>query len=145
MALTDEVTTRLSTERLVALTNPDNVTSIIAPGARLTAAGADTEAEFRYYTGVIYDNSNALHVALAVDGVVIFLQKFMDNENINEAYQDWIRRLERFRISEGGNQRILPDSTSELTPADERPDSAEVRPHFDVHESFESIRPETPI
>ena len=70
--LRSEFEERYSEVRVVALTNPDKVASIINY-VRLDAAVADAEAEFVDFVGVLYDGANARHIKSAVALVEVLL------------------------------------------------------------------------
>lgn len=79
MALSDDVTDRLSTKRLVALSNPEVGTATTVNTTLLAKAVTDVEAEFQLVGGAEYSSSNPIHVAVGVSGVVAKLFEWTGN------------------------------------------------------------------
>lgn len=134
MALSDRVTARLSTKRLVALTNPDAPHSTnTVDSDRLAAACSDAEAEFEAVVGAEYDDSDSRHHAVAVMAVEWKLLGYSGtkDEAWARAREEFLAAAERLAKTRGGRARILPQTTSELTPSQEVPSGVEVRPDFD--------------
>lgn len=134
MALSDRITTRLSTARLVGLTNPDapQATATV-DSTRLAAACADAEAEFEAVCGVAYDDTDARHQAVAViaaEWKLIYWQG--QHADVADRVRDeFLAAAERLALTRGGRSRILPQTSSQLTPSDEAPNGLTVRPDFD--------------
>lgn len=138
MALTDEVQDRLSSQRLIELTNPQapNATSI--DSTRLARAATDAQALFGVHCGLAYDNTKAVHVAVAVDLVVSLLQKRMGK--ISE--QAWEQVLEALKAAALvlGRDRIRPSTRAPYAPSAEQSSAGEtVRPDTD-RERFDDLR-----
>lgn len=134
MALSTEVAARYSNVRLVALTNPDTPASTSTVDAtRLAAACADAEAEFAAVCGAAYDGTNAKHVAVAVLAVEWKLLGYSGSQDVATklAGEAFLAAAERFALTGGGRARILPQTSSQLTPSQEVPSGVEVRPDFD--------------
>jgi hypothetical protein len=140
MALKDEVQNRIPSARLVDLTRFKDESDNTVNDTLLTTASNDVEEYFEIHSGVAYDNTDSKHIALAVLGVVSIL-KLWNGMDANDEWGNWIQRVERFRITDGGNARIAPSSTSDFTPSGDR--SGEVRPDFDK-DSFTETRPNNP-
>jgi hypothetical protein len=141
MALADEVKSRCA-KRLVQLTNPDDRDATTINATILGLAVDDIEAEFKVLAGVAYDNSNDTHVAYGFDGVVLKLLAYMGQSPSVAAFQSWKDTVfNRLRLVTGNN-RIKPESSSRLTPAQEAPDGAIVRPYFDLVSSFVDLVPD---
>lgn len=129
MALTDRVTARLSSQRLIELTNPDNAGASSVDTTRLGYAATDTMADFEIYAGVEYDDDDERHVAVGIDGVVFHLAR---NAGLvaPEIEQRWHQRLEALGKVTGRN-RVTPVTSSNLQASRESTASSPVRPIFD--------------
>lgn len=141
MTLLTDVKARIPTQKLVELTNVDDPSIKIVTDARLQLAIDDAEAEFKVRTGVVYDNTDARHKTFIIIGVVRILQLDKLESSSVKNYEAWQKALDRLRLVTG-NDRILPKSSSEKTPADESPSGTIVRPLFDVYDGFSDIIPE---
>lgn len=131
MALSDEVKSRYPAGRLAQLTNPGASAEDTTTDATLDLAADDVEADFEIIAGVEYDNTDARHVSVAVEGVIAKL--YMRTEAPGNQEQRHVRYVERLealaRVT--GRDRILPKTTSVLTPSDEQLGSETVRPDHD--------------
>lgn len=143
MALVDEVQTRYSTQFLANLTNPDSQGSTSIDSTRLAAAAADVEADFKIHAAVAYDNSDARHVAVAVRGVEIRLGLYTGKKGWRESFTGWLLDVKALGLVTG-RAKIIPKSTSALTPADETPSGEEKRPAFDYNEHFDDYAAKPP-
>ena len=141
MALIDEVKSRIPAQKLVELTNVDDINPTTVNDTRLGKAIDDAEADFEVHTGVVYDNDVAKHVNAVVIGVVRKLQLDKLESSAVKHHDAWVKSLERLRLVTGNN-RIKPKSSSKLQPAKEAPNGEIVRPHFDVEDGFGDIIPE---
>ncbi len=141
MALIDEVKSRIPTQKLAELTNLNDISVKTIDDPRLQLAVDDAEAEFKVRVGVVYDNDDARHKNFAIIGVVRILQLDKLESTAIKNYEDWHKALERLRLVTGNN-RILPKSSSEKTPAKASPGGELVRPLFDVNDGFTDIIPE---
>ena len=132
MALIDRVKARITTQKLIELTNKDSKTATAIDDTRLALAVTDAESSFAVFTGVAYDDTNGKHVPVAVRGVVAHL--LLDSDlggNAGEQYDRWKQMcLDLAKVT--GRDRVTPQTTSVLTPSDEQSDAGEtVRPDFD--------------
>lgn len=75
MSLTAQVTGRYSEEYLAQLTNPDDRAATSYDATRLGYAVADAAAEFARVTATTYDDTNADHVGVCVDLVIVLLME----------------------------------------------------------------------
>ncbi len=132
MALTDEVQNRYSATKLRQLTNPDN------PGGpldttRLAEAAEDVEADFEVYAGVAFDVTEDRHVSVGVRGVVAKLRIYTDQKKGDGADKQHDRYIQALKdlAKVTGRNRLMPRTTSTLTPSDETPNNTTVRPDFD--------------
>lgn len=140
MALTDRVTARLTNQRLVELTNPDSANSSTVDTDRLGYAADDAEAELEIYCGVAYDDNDARHVAVAVDGVIYHLTRAagLVAPEIEKRWRDGLEALRKVT----GNNRVTPRTSSHLTASREATTSSPVRPIFDPeHTGALQLRP----
>jgi hypothetical protein len=140
MALSDRVIARYSTQFLANITNPQKSTGATYDNTKLQAACTDVQAEFTMI-GLTYTDTTETHVAVAVEGVIALLRKRNGAIDGLQEWETWIgSRLERLRLVTS-NDRILPSSSSKLTPSDENPSSSPTaRPAFDSSH-FDNIRP----
>lgn len=139
MALADEVTSRLSAQLVLNLTNPDNPKASTNDTTRLAKAAADAEADFKTFASVEFDVSDDRHVAIGIQGVVAYL-KMWGAGGANARTE-----LESFRTALGSlakvtsRKRITPTTTSTLTPRDVPAEP----PAFD-EKRFDDIKPLPP-
>lgn len=133
MALSDEVQTRYSAQRLIDLTNPDagNQTSINT--TKLNAACTDIAGVFRTRGGITFDVTNAEHVAIACEGVVALLAKRIGAKGAADTYREWVdEELVPFARSTGGQRKVVPTTSSDLTPSGDLDTGQTIaRPAFD--------------
>lgn len=139
MALSDEVQTRYSAQFLRNLTNPDNPEATSVNTTTLDAAATDTEGDFKRVLGRAYDGTLSEDVSVAVEGVVAKLAerngRFTEQaRGLVEKYDGHLRGLRR---------RVLPKSSSQLTPTEEQRGTETVRPDFDDRK-FDDFVPESP-
>ncbi len=101
-------------------------------------------AEFPVYVGKIYDGSDARHVPVAVSGVIakLYLQGETPGTKADAMWDAFIERLKALAKVQG-RDRIMPASTSVLTPTPERQGSETVRPDSD-RPDFNDIIPDAP-
>lgn len=142
MALTTQTTNRYSSQRLINLTNPDLPTATSVDSTRLGLAADDVESDFHSIVGRSYDESAstaAQDIGVAVEGVIAkLMMRSSGGEAARSAHEEFIERLKGLR------KRIVPKSTSMLTPTEEdRGTGQTVRPHFD-RAKFDKFVPEHP-
>ncbi len=89
----------------------------------------------------MYDNTDARHVSAAIEGIEVKLQVYKGDSPSRQRHKDWQSMLENKLRLVTNNNRILPKSSSRLTPAEEAPGGLQVRPSFDGEESFEDLIP----
>jgi len=129
VALADKVIVRLSADRLLQLTNPDAPGSSARDDVRLTAAADDAEALFEIETQLAYDDTNTRHVAYAVRGAVLYLEKYLGApvDYIDSKLERWRSDLQTVFETEAG-ATFAPKGTSSYVPS-----PAETgRPPFDT-------------
>lgn len=136
MALSDRVIARLSNADLVSLTNagpPTGAAATTVDATRLAAACSDAAELFEDVVGAAYDDTDASHYRAGVLAVHLVLLEYAGTQAEalalkREQFQD---AADKLGLTRGGRARILPQTTSELTPSDETPDGVDVRPDFD--------------
>jgi hypothetical protein len=141
VSLADRVTERLSTSRLTALTRPDSSSSTTVDTTLLGLACTDAAAEFAAYAEATYDESDAQHVTLAVQGVELVLARYAGRASSDEYQRSWERWTTACRAlaATASRARISPETTSELTPSTEVEDGEERQPDFDRARFFDVI------
>lgn len=131
MSLVSEVQARIPDQRLVELTNPDDRDATTPNPDRLTSAADDiANAWFPRYTGVAYDNTDAAHVAVAVEGVEALLVKRNGQTGARDIWNDWTSSASAWGQIQGRN-RIVPITTSQMTPSKDNRLTSTPRPAFD--------------
>lgn len=132
MALIDRVKARVPAEILKQLTQKDDRQPSTIDDTVLGLAIDDVVADFAVYSGVTYDNDDARHVAFAVPGVLHRLRFNQGRtKDATEKLEGWWRSLDEHLRLVTGNDRLHFKSTSALTPSEEAPNGATVRPYFD--------------
>lgn len=148
MSLIEEVKKRIPAQRLIQLTNTDNTNASTIDDDVLELACDDTSKNFTEAVGVDYDNDNPTHLANIVDGVLITLMKWAErwNKAMQEMEDRWYEKLNKLRLSIGGNVRLSPQTNSQLTPSDDKRGQTitTVRPDFDSSK-FDSLKPNPPF
>ena len=136
-ALDAEVRERYSTQYLVNLTQPDDASATSEDTDRMDAAVADTQADFAVEVGLEYEAANTAHIVIGVEGVIVHLleRTGRGEKTTRERYDRYIERLRSLRA------RILPGTTSKVTPTPERGNP--VRPIFD-YPRFDGVNPDAP-
>ncbi len=140
-----DVQARYPEQMLVELTNRrDTDTSTLdtsGTGVLQTACDDVQSGDFPIYVQTTYDATDRRHVAVAVAGVLAKL-KVWAREGADGGQGEWDRWVTRAqalsRVS--GRDRILPVTTSELTPTPEVDGDEVVRPGFDQGD-FDDVRP----
>ena len=136
-ALDAEVRSRYSTQYLVNLTQPDDASATTEDTDRMDAAVADTQADVAVEVGLEYEAANTAHIVIGVEGVIVHLleRTGRGEKTTRERYDRYIERLRSLRA------RILPGTTSKVTPTPERGNP--VRPIFD-YPRFDGVNPDAP-
>jgi len=130
MALADRVQERIATQLLLELTNQGLPAATSVDLTKLGYAAADVEAEFEVETGLAYDETVALHVAAASQGVVVKLMEYsgITGRNTEQLTSRYRKMLIRIAQTTGSERRLLPTSNSVLEPSEENQDA---RPDYD--------------
>lgn len=143
--LITDVRVRYPEQTLVDLTrrrDTDGTTLDISSTSILAAACDDIESgDFKLYVQTTYDSTNRMHVGVAVEGVLAKL-KVWAREGADGGQGEWDRWVARAQAlaKVTGRDRVLPVTTSELTPTPEVDGSEVVRPMFDQAD-FDDVRP----
>lgn len=120
MTFATEVTTRISNQILVELTNQgDDNSSTTVDATLLAAAVSDAEAVFLDEVGVVADDTDARHIQAMVSGVVSQLHEyaFKKTPRGDKIRQQWERSLVRLARTIGNDRKVLPQTSSPLTPS----------------------------
>lgn len=129
MTLAANWTSRYSATRAIVLTNPEAPTAVAVNSTFLGFAATDVTAEL-LNVGLVYSDSDPQIVNCAVLGVTAWL---LDHgpDPAGDFLQKWRdSALQRLRLATSQN-RVLPQSTSELTIPSEKPDGvSEIHPDF---------------
>lgn len=111
MALSDEVTARISAERAIQLTNPNLSSATSVDATRLAKACADAESEFKVHVGQAFDLTDLDHVAAAVDLAILILMERggAPTETGGRERTRVVDRLKALALIKGRN-RIMPET-----------------------------------
>ena len=152
MALVDEVINRFSVEFLKNLTNPDLPEGSAYDAARLALAATDATAEFEREGAVVFSLTNAHHVDVAVDGVVMKLMQrggtHLGGETLKTVRERFLEACKRLSATQGGRTRVQPSTRSPYTPSEEAQVGEILRPPFDSSEwppIVPGSRPSSPL
>ena len=119
MTLQAAVQARLSTQKLVQLTNQDNLSATAINTTVLDAAVADAQAEFTDETNLTFDITDNRHLRVGVLGVQAYLESYVNSQS--QAYQELRREFERglakIAVSLGAERRLLPSSNNTTSPS----------------------------
>jgi hypothetical protein len=119
MSLVSNVQSRFSTTFLAQITNPQNPASTSLDSTRLSLAATDTEADFRIYCGVTYDDTDARHVNVGVEGVIIKLMMRTGQWANREIEERWHEKLKALAMVTG-RDRISPLTTGSVAASSEQ-------------------------
>lgn len=140
--LTQEVLRRYSRQFLNELTNQDQQGAQQVNQDVLQAAADDAKAQFRTEGGTVYDPTNQQHIQVCSLGVIYFLHLYTGRytDALSQAREGWINALRRFSVRQGDRARMLPVTTSPLSPSTQRQGT---RPDFD-RSRWDDVVPEMP-
>lgn len=142
MSLSDEVQNRYDSQVLTELTNIRESDAASVDTTVLGRACDDIElAWFQQYAQQEYDSTDRKHILVAVDGVVALLQRWGGKSSrvARIEWESWIASA-RDLASVSSRARIVPQSSSELTPSDEVSSGETVRPWSDP-DHFRGLTP----
>ncbi|HKS16680.1 MAG TPA: hypothetical protein VJU16_05160 [Planctomycetota bacterium] len=116
MSLRTVVEARVSSQRLVQLTNPDNQAATALDSTRLDAACSDAAGEFQIYAQTVFNEADPRHIAPAVDLVILTLQErgAAPAEGLGAQREKIVQRLKDLSLVTGRN-RILPESAKDTS------------------------------
>lgn len=114
MTLQTVVTARVSNQRLVNLTNPDLPAPTTIDTTRLGYACAEAEGEFQVHAQDVFDETDARHIAPAIDLVILLLQErgSAPTEGLGAQREKIIQRLKDLALVTGRN-RVMPSTVEE--------------------------------
>lgn len=132
MTLATEVQARVPAAVLVSLTNPRDADATTVNATTLAQACSSIEAWFGAYAQETYDGTVAIHLECAIKGVIGLLREWGGGhyEGSKSFWADFKAECETVRATRS-RARVTPTTTSELTPSDENPTGAEMRPWSD--------------
>ena len=144
MSLSTEVIARYPTGRLRQLTNQGDQSATTTDTTVLGLAATDVQADFEIVAGIVYDGTEARHVSVAVEGVIAKLRVRSEaaGGGADTSHDRYIERLQGL-AKVTGRDRIIPKTSSILTPTSEQLESETVRPSFD-HPNFDDVIPRPP-
>lgn len=146
MTFIEELEQRLGDGRLVQLTNDrDAKGATTIDTVRQDHAIDDMKVDFKTYVQTVFVDTNDDHIRLGVRGVEIILQIYKGTAKISDLHKTWTEQLKAFaRI--GPRARLIPETTSELTPADEITSGEIKRPDSDINDGqWEHLTLEPPV
>ena len=142
MPLSTHVTDRYSTQYLVELTNPQDRSATTINTTLLGFSADDVDALFDVYAGVAYDDADAGHIAVAVEGVIAFLLRRTGQSTADARISAWVSSMRDLSRTEGRN-RVTPDSNTRMQPSADDRLASTPRPAFDDRR-FDSFLPNSP-
>lgn len=109
------VKNRYSLQYLTNLTNPDDPSAITIDDDTLGYACDDVESDFKLETGRKFDNTLGTNVAVAVEGVIVYLlsRTGRGEKTTRDRQERYLKRIRSLK------RRILPMTTSDLVPSPE--------------------------
>lgn len=129
--LATAVQARVPTDRLIQLTRKNSVGSTTVDSTVLEYAVTDAAAQFLISAGVTFDDTNAEHIMLGVQGVMALLSMWNGQEAGEKDRFRFVQALERYRAVHA-NARITPVGTRTTGPSDDVDSTGqERRPEFD--------------
>lgn len=129
MALSDEVALRYASQVLKELTNPRSTSASSIDATKMTQACTSVTAYFGLYAQAAYDSTKAIHVEVAVRGVVALLQSWGGaSQGVQRIKWDaWVEECRAVRDTRA-RARIQPRTTGVRRPT---ADDANEVPDFD--------------
>lgn len=141
MALADDVQARIPTRRLRELTNRDSNNATTVNTTVLGYAVTAVEGAFKTYAGEEYDGSLEQHVGVAADAVVERLKTWATGTKAGwDAAVQAIKDMAQTRARD----RVIVETTSQLTPSTEVESGQVVRPKLADPETWDGYLPTTP-
>lgn len=115
---------RINAELLTDLTNQaKRGTGLSEVDDIINAAIADAQEEFLDETSLTFDETNAGHIRVGVQGVLCYLHIYANKntEKVNRLETRWRQMLTQISRTRGGERRILPSTTTTSTPSEPEP------------------------
>ncbi len=127
-----EVQNRYSAEKLIQLTNPDVPSASAIDTTRLLNAVADVIADFDIIANTTFTPTDARHIAVGCEGVILKLQMRQLNVDPSDLRKQWNDMLEALGQSVGGRDKTQPTTDAVAVPSSEQAQTGQtVRPLFD--------------
>lgn len=135
---------RYSAKLVRQLTNPDVVNATSVDSTRLDNGVTDAQAWFRQGVGVTYDDNDTRHVFVACLALEVILKERADRygdalDRLREHVEALMAQLAKTQ----GRDRLLPRTTSVVSPTSEDVAGVQDRPLFDK-DRFAGLKPDTP-
>ena len=125
------VQNRVSTARLIQLTNLNSDAATTVDTATLELAVTDMESEFQTIAMEELDDTDARHVALGIAGVIAFLVNWKGQDADEKGMKAWRSRVADYAKT-ASRQRVSPLSSRTLGPSPDTDGSGRARrPEFD--------------
>jgi len=144
--LADAVTARYSPQRLIELTNPDNTEGATLDPQQLELAVTDATAEFSILVQATLDVTDANHLPVAVELVLLKLMEWgsVSGSTVSKKRDQVEAMAKRLSLVDtNARNRISPKTKSVLSPTSEQRVTGEtVRPDFDLA-NFDDLIPGT--
>lgn len=118
MSFATEATSRFSSIRLIALTNPDSTTASSVNTTVRDAALADAQARFKQLARVDPDSTIDEHIMAVLMGFPFFCAVYTGN--LNPTVESLLTKFEAMCSVIGNNQGVVPATDSELTAVRDR-------------------------
>ena len=132
MTLQAEFQLRYAAQKVIELTNNNDVSATTVNDTTLDEAAQDAIADFLIYAGLVYDNTVNTHIAVAVKGVEFYLNDrigVFGGDIRDGLFEKWKERL-RDLAKITSRDRILPKSNSNLDVTEDASDGKQ-KPDFD--------------
>lgn len=145
MPLVDHITDRFGTNSqfLRQITNHDNRGAGTVNATRLAKAAAAAEGQFPKYIQDDYDDTDEAHIDAGVLGAIAYLRMWSSVQGkADSEFEKFHDSLERIAKT-GKRKRMMPATSSHLTPSQPDQTQGEIRPDFDRQQD-EDIQPESP-
>lgn len=130
MSIASRAQERISAQLLLEWTNQGVPSATSINTTFLGYVADDVEGMFLAETGLAYDDDDKLHVSVAVDGVMSRFQELsgITGRNSDQITERWQKGLIKIAQTRGSERRLLPNSSSVLSPSSETIDA---RPDHD--------------
>ncbi len=132
--LQDRAITRWSAQKILNWSNVDAAAALANNAAILDEIEDSAEAEFELMVGLTYDDTLTLHRHPAMICFQVVAREYggAGGKEARAVRVDWEKLAKHLRTRIGSEARILPKSTSVLTPSSEQIGTEIVRPDADL-------------